>query len=100
MVMAAAYNRLRDISLTNERTEGVTMQSSQAVRLGSMLLGSLLCLDAQSSAQEIPRLTFNVHWAETRESRRAQALDWLAEIVRIERQIPTLSPEQNEWLRT
>jgi hypothetical protein len=52
------------------------------------------------AAQEIPRsLASSVRWAESRESRRAQSKEWLEEIAKIERQIPTLSPTEKEWLR-
>lgn len=51
-------------------------------------------------AQDITgSLAMGSRWAETRESRRTQAKEWLAEVDKIERQIPTLSPAEKEWLR-
>ena len=66
------------------------------------LMGSLLVLGLvpELGAQEIPKnITSSVRWAETRESRRAQAVEWLAEVTSIERQIPTLSPAEEAWLK-
>lgn len=51
-------------------------------------------------AQEIPQALSNgLDWAQTRGSRRSQAQDWLKEIEKIDSQIPTLSPAEQEWLR-
>ena len=38
------------------------------------------------------------NWTDTRESRRTEAEKWREELVFIDRQIPTLSPAESEWL--
>jgi hypothetical protein len=52
------------------------------------------------AGQEIPRtIASSSNWADTLDSRRAQAGDWLREISRIESQIPTSSPSEQAWLK-
>ena len=40
------------------------------------------------------------HWADSRNSRRGQAAEWLAEVSKLDKQIPTLSPSEEAWLKT
>jgi hypothetical protein len=54
-----------------------------------------------SARQQIPRaVASSVNWTESRETRRHQAAEWLAEVSAIEVQIPTLSPAEQAWLKT
>src|SRR5579871_3299638 len=63
--------------------------------LGATFVGS----QRPAVAQEVPNSISSANWTVTRESRRAQANDWLREISRIDEQIPTLSPSEQAWLK-
>ena len=55
---------------------------------------------AASSGQDVPNaIASSLHWADSRNSRRAQAAEWLTEIATIDKQIPTLSPAEDAWLK-
>jgi len=53
----------------------------------------------QLDAQQVPTEVISLEWATTRDSRRAQATEWLAEISALANQIPTLSPAETAWLQ-
>ena len=51
-------------------------------------------------AQRVPFvITSSERWADSRDSRRTQASEWLREISDLDRQIPTLSPTEEAWLK-
>lgn len=52
-----------------------------------------------TEAQDLPSVISQRGWADTGESRRAQAAEWLGEVSKIDRQIPTLSPAEEAWLK-
>ena len=53
-----------------------------------------------AAAQDMPSVIAHRRgWGDTRESRRAQAAEWLGEVSKIDRQIPTLSPVEEAWLK-
>lgn len=65
--------------------------------LSSILLAAFA---TPSASQEIPKtIASSSNWAETLDSRRAQAAEWLREVSRMESQIPTLSPSEQAWLK-
>src|SRR5438093_13195102 len=67
-----------------------------AAAVGVALLSPAFCF-----GQEMPSsLSGPPGWTRTRESRQAQATEWRAEISKIEKQIPTLSPAEEKWLKT
>lgn len=52
-------------------------------------------------SQEYPSvIASSLHWADSRNARRAQAAEWLAEVSKLDKQIPTLSPAEEAWLKT
>lgn len=71
--------------------------------------GLIVCLIAGAVLLSgVPETTFGQEvtstisvgtWGKTRESRRVQAAQWLTEISKIEKQIPTLSPAEDAWLK-
>jgi len=71
----------------------------RAVVSWSLAAGSLVPATA-ALAQRIPATISSVRdWTDSRQGRREQASEWLKEVVEIERQIPTLSPEEVAWLK-
>src|SRR3989442_397986 len=64
-----------------------------AVLLASIVPG--ICV-----AQIVPStISSSVNWGITRDSRRSQAAEWLRELSELNRQIPTLSPAEQAWLK-
>ncbi len=70
-------------------------------RVSCLAAGFLLFVRGGLCAgQEIPGIIVSSdHWAENRDSRRAEAGKWLAEVAKLEKQIPTLSPAEEAWLK-
>jgi hypothetical protein len=65
----------------------------------STLLIVLVGGAGQILAQRIPETGYRPGWHESRATRRQQAAEWLKEIEEIEKQIPTLSPSEAQWLK-
>jgi len=83
------------------RLEKLERQNRRMKRAGAvalLLAGAVLfvaTVPIVCGGQEVPLvIASSVHWAESRDSRRGQAAEWLAEISKIDKQIPTLSPAE------
>lgn len=74
-------------------------------RLAKAWLWGLLSVYVSGSSvpmryQVLPKsIAAAVNWTDSRESQQQQAKAWLAEVAAIERQIPTLSPDESKWLK-
>jgi hypothetical protein len=72
-------------------------------RVVAFLAGWMLFLSAGvvvRARQDVPSIiASSLHWADTRDSRRAQAAEWLSEVTKLNDEIPTLSPAEQAWLK-
>jgi hypothetical protein len=84
--------------MSRARADGMSMTKSFA-RLGLTVFLVSTFANVCIAQKVTSTITSTVNWATTRDSRRLQAAEWLREFSDLDREIPTLSPAEQAWLK-